>query len=95
MGWDLRSKEEIRDVLQAAYIAATETARRIPTSSQLEAYLDGYATALVVVAQGLGVNVQIERFQKPDVRSWDQDGHLLPASLLAEDWELNRTDDGD
>ena len=95
MGWDLRSKEEIKDVLQAAYIAATETARLIPTSSQLEAYLDGYATALVVVAKGLGVDVQIERFKKPDMRSWDQDGYLLPASLLAEDRELNRNDDGD
>jgi hypothetical protein len=95
MGWDLRSKEDIKDALQAAYISATETAKRIPASSQLEAYLDGYITALVVIAQALGVDIHIERSKKSDPRSWDEEGYLLPASLLTEDWKLTETDDDD
>lgn len=93
MGWNLRSKEEIQNVLQAAQSAVLEVAKRVPGSLQLDAYLDGYTTALVVVAQGLGVEIEIERLQRPSPRSWDEEGHLLPASLFVGDWTLSDADD--
>ena len=93
MSWDLRSKEEIQNVLQASYTATMEIAKRIPSSPELEAYLDGYAAALAVTAQGLGVKIQIDRLQRPEPRSWDEQGHLLPASLLAEDGVFDSADD--
>jgi len=92
MGWDLRSKREIENLLKAAQTAVLETAQRLPGSPELEAYLDGYVTALMVVAQGLGVEVQIQR-QRPGARTWDEEGRLLPPSLLAEDWLISKADD--
>ncbi len=93
MGWDLRSRKEIENVLQATQTAVLETAKRMPSSPELEAYLDGYVTALAVVAQGLGVQVQLDRVPSTGPRTWDKEDRLLPPSLLADDWLTANTDD--
>ena len=93
MAWNLRSKEEIQNVLRAAQSAVLEVAKRVPASPQLEAYLDGYTTALHVVAQGLGVEFEIERISTSSPRVWDEEGHLLPDSLYIGDLTLPNADD--
>jgi len=93
MAWNLRSKEEIQNVLRAAQSAVLEVSKRVPASPQLEAYLDGYTTALDVVAQGLGVAFEIEWAQRSSPRSWDEKEHLLPASLYVGDLALPNADD--
>jgi hypothetical protein len=70
-------------VLLATQRAALELNQRAPCSSDLSAYLDGYLTALTVVAQGLGIEFEVDRSEMPEIRVWHEySGLLSPAEEL-------------
>jgi hypothetical protein len=85
MGHSLVSKDEIRNVILAAQRVAVELAKRAPSSIEMETYLDGFTTALEVIATGLGVEVAIENPFSNTPRKWQEVWDLLPASTFGED----------
>jgi hypothetical protein len=84
MGHILVSKDEIRNAILAAQRVAIELAKRAPSSVEMETYLDGFATALEVVATGLGVEVAVERPFSDTPRRWQEVWDVLPAGAFGE-----------
>ena len=78
------SKNEIHNVVLVAQQAAVELARRAPSSVEMEAYLDGFMTALEVIATGLGVEVLIAPPFSEETRKWRDTLDISPASILNE-----------
>ena len=84
MGHSLVSRDEIHNVVLAAQQAAVELAKRAPSSVEMEAYLDGFITALEVIATGLGVEVLIAPPFSDETRKWRDTLDISPASMLDE-----------
>lgn len=84
MGLGLVSKDEIRNIIVAAQQVSVELAKRAPSSVEMETYLDGFMTALEVIATGLGVEVIIERPLPSTPRKWREVWDVLPASAFGE-----------
>jgi hypothetical protein len=82
MGHILVSKDEIRNAILAAQRVAVELAKRAPSSVEMETYLDGFATALEVVATGLGVEVTMERPFSGTPRRWQEVWDILPTPVF-------------
>ena len=83
MGSRLHSKDQIRNVLLATQRGVLELSQRAPNSPDLTAYVDGYLAALAVVAQGLGIDFEVERASLPEIRVWQEySGLLSPAEEL-------------
>jgi hypothetical protein len=85
MGYNLVSKDEIGNVILAAQRVSTELARRAPSTVEMESYLDGFTTALQVIATGLGLEVTIEHPISNAPRRWREVWDVLPASIFGED----------
>ena len=84
MGHSFVSRNEIHNVVLAAQQAAVELAKRAPSSVEMEAYLDGFVTALEVIATGLGVEVLIAPPFSNEPRKWRVTLDIAPASMLDE-----------
>jgi hypothetical protein len=93
MGHGLVSKDEIRNVILAAQRVSIELAKRAPSSVEMETYLDGFMTALEVIATGLGVEVVIERPPPGTPRKWREVWDVLPASVFGEYTLPSQNDD--
>jgi hypothetical protein len=85
MGYNLVSKDEICNVILAAQRVSTELAKRAPSSIEMESYLDGFTTALEVVATGLGLEITIEHPISNAPRRWREARDVLPACTFGED----------
>ena len=81
----LVSKDEIRNVILAAQRVAEELAKHAPISVEMETYLDGFTTALEVIATGLGVDIVIERSLPSTLRQWREVWDILPALTTPEE----------
>jgi hypothetical protein len=92
MGHSLVSKDEIHNAILAAQRVAAELAKRAPSSVEMETYLDGFTTALAVIATGLGVDVVIESPFSNAPRKWREVWDVLPASAFGE-YTLAEQDD--
>ena len=84
MGHGFVSRNEIHNVVLAAQQAVVELAKRAPSSVEMEAYLDGFVTALEVIATGLGVEVLIAPPFSEETRKWRDTLDISPASMLNE-----------
>jgi hypothetical protein len=80
VGSRLHSKEQICNVLLASQRSVLELSQRVPSSSDLSAYVDGYLTALSVIAQGLGIEFSVERPDVPQIRVWQEYSGLLASA---------------
>ena len=84
MSHSLVSKDEIQNAILAAQRVAAELAKHAPSSVEMETYLEGFITALEVLATGLGVDVVIERPFSNAPRKWREVWDVLPTSVFGE-----------
>jgi len=85
-------KDDIRNAILAAQRVAVELGRRVPTSAEMDVFLDGFATALDVIATGLGVEVAIERPYSDQPRRWQEVWDALPAFTVGDEMEPKQRD---
>ena len=85
-------KDDIRNAILAAQRVAVELGRRVPTSAEMDVFLDGFATALDVIATSFGVQVAIERPFADQPRRWQEVWDALPAFTVGDETETKQRD---
>lgn len=86
-------KNDVRNAILAAQRAALELVKRAPSSVEMEVFLDGFTTALEVIATGLGVEVDIERPFSTEPRLWREVWDTLPAKTFGGIVSAEQTDE--
>ena len=85
MDHSLLLKDDIRNALLAAQRVASELGRRAPNSTEMDVFLDGFTTALDLIATSLGVEVFVDPTISSQPREWREVWDALPAVTFGEE----------
>lgn len=84
MDHSLLLKDDIRNTLLAAQRVASELSRRASNSTEMDVFLDGFTTALDLVATSLGVEI-FDLTNSSQPREWREVWDALPAVTFGEE----------